>query len=60
MLLDQLPILDKIPPPADIRQRLVQLTREQALLRSLLRVSERKQDALERERIQSGGKNDAA
>jgi hypothetical protein len=36
-------LLDAIPDPLTIRSRLAQLMREQDLLRSLLRVSERKQ-----------------
>jgi hypothetical protein len=36
-------LLEAIPPPPVIRRRLAQLMREQDLLRSLLRVSERKQ-----------------
>jgi hypothetical protein len=44
------PLLDKIPPPRIIRSRLAALMPEQDLLRSLLRVSERK------EREQSGGR----
>ena len=36
-------ILDAIPDPTAIRSRLAQLMREQDLLRSLLRLAERKQ-----------------
>jgi hypothetical protein len=36
-------LLESIPPPPVIRKRLAQLMREQDMLRSLLRVSERKE-----------------
>jgi hypothetical protein len=53
--LDKLPLLDVIPPPEAIKDRLTQLVREQQLLRSLLRVSRRKAEALERESQQARG-----
>jgi hypothetical protein len=51
--LDKLPLLDGIPAPEVIKDRLAQLVREQQLLRSLLRVSRRKAEALERENQQA-------
>jgi hypothetical protein len=39
----QIDILETIPPPALIRNRLAELARESFLLRALLKVSERKQ-----------------
>jgi hypothetical protein len=49
---DQLPLLARIPEPTKVRARLAQLVREQSLLRCLLRLSQKKQEALEREALQ--------
>ena len=53
------PLIDAIPEPGLIRQRLAHLMREQDLLRALLRVAERKQREQERQR-QQGGPGDGA
>jgi hypothetical protein len=64
---DQLPILDRIPTPDEVRARLAQLARERYLLRSFLRLANQKVEAMERERQQqrpaqglSGGPSHAA
>jgi hypothetical protein len=58
--LNQLPILDKIPEPDVIRERLAQLVRERSLLRRLLKVSQEKQAAAQQERQRRGGVEHAA
>jgi hypothetical protein len=41
-------LIDTIPDPEAIRQRLSEITREAALLRTLLRASERKAQQIQR------------
>jgi hypothetical protein len=53
--LDSLPLIQTIPSPDSVRARLAQLVREQDILRALLRVSEHKREAVERDRLQKGG-----
>ncbi len=62
MTLDKLPLIEQIPGPDAIKSRMAQLVREQQLLRSLLKLSHRKAEALDRERQQSqqGGPTHAA
>jgi hypothetical protein len=50
--LENLPLIDCIPDAEAVRSRLAQLTREEAILRKLLKVSEEKEQAAERERLQ--------
>jgi hypothetical protein len=50
--LEQLPLIQDIPDPETVRSRLAQIVREQAILRGLLRLSQRKQQAVERDRQQ--------
>jgi hypothetical protein len=58
--LDCLPLIETIPSPDAVRARLAQLIREQDILRALLRLSERKREAVERDRLQRGGPPHAA
>ena len=55
LTLDQLPIITDIPDQETIRSRLAQLAREQSILRGLLRIARRKQEALDREMVQTAG-----
>ena len=50
--LTQLPLIESIPDPETVRSRLAQIVREQALLRSLLRLARQKEEALQRDRVQ--------
>lgn len=50
--LDRLPLLNSIPEPTTVRARLARLVRAQSLPRALLRLSQRTQEAAERERLQ--------
>jgi hypothetical protein len=54
--LDTLPVIESIPDPEAIRNRLAQIAREQLLLRGLLKVAQRKREAIERERAQQVGR----
>lgn len=57
--LEHLPLIDCIPETSIIRLRLAQLVRERQLLMGLLRLSQQKREALERDQIQrkEGGQN---
>jgi hypothetical protein len=50
--LEAQPLLEVIPEPGVIRNRLAQLVRERVLLRGLLKLSEQKQEAAGRDRVQ--------
>ncbi len=54
--------IEAIPDPQTIRQRLAQLVRERALLKSLLKLSQRKQQetAAQQAPTRPGGPNHAA
>jgi hypothetical protein len=56
---DQLPLINGIPSPDAVRDRLAQLARERMLLRSLLRLSHQRDDAAQRERAQRQERGDA-
>jgi hypothetical protein len=57
---EQLPLINGIPTPDAVRDRLAQLARERLLLRSLLRLSHQRDDAAQRERAQRQDRKDAA
>jgi hypothetical protein len=58
--LAQRSFIENIPSPEAVRDRLAQLTRERALLRALLRLAQRKQQAAERAQLQQRGGPDHA
>jgi hypothetical protein len=57
---ENLPLINGIPTPDAVRERLAQLARERTLLRSLLRLSHQREDVAQQERARRKDRGDAA